>query len=74
MTFAGLVYRHFESSLCVKIFPAGLHNQIDWTCAAVSENGFDFFSFKERRSKENFIEYRKNDELNILFFAVLIHT
>lgn len=66
MTFAGLIYHHFESSLCIKIFPAGLHNQIDWAMPAVSENGFDFFSFKERRSKENFIEYRKNDELNIL--------
>ena len=54
MTFAGLIYHHFESSLCVKIFPAGLHNQIDWTCAAVSENGFDFFSFKERQTKEKF--------------------
>ena len=66
MTFAGLIYHHFESSLCVKIFPAGLHNQIDWTCAAVSENGFDFFSFKERQTKENFIEYRQNEDLNIL--------
>ena len=34
MTFAGLIYHHFESSLCVKIFPAGFHNQIDWTCVA----------------------------------------
>ena len=66
MTFAGLIYHHFESSLCVKIFPAGLHNQINWAMPAVSEKGFDFFSFKERQSKENFIEYRKNDELNIL--------
>ena len=66
MTFAGLVYRHFESSLCVKIFPAGLHNQINWVVPAVSENGFDFFSFKERQAKENYIEYRQNEDLNIL--------
>ena len=56
MTFAGLIYHHFESSLCVKIFPAGLHNQINWAMPAVSEKGFDFFSFKERQFKENFIE------------------
>ena len=64
MTFAGLVY-HADSSLCVKIFPAGLHNKIDWDTVVFSEGKFDFFSFKEKQAKENYIDYCQNTELNI---------
>lgn len=64
MTFAGLLY-HVDSSLCVKIFPSGLNNKIDWASAALSENGFDFYNFKDTQHKQNYIDYSKTEELNI---------
>lgn len=64
MTFAGLLY-HVDSSLCVKIFPAGLNNKIDWTSTVLSKNGFNFYNFKEPQSKENYIDFSINEELNI---------
>ena len=64
MTFAGLLY-HVDSSLCVKIFPAGLNNKIDWASAALSENGFNFYNFKDTQHKQNYIDYSKTEELNI---------
>lgn len=64
MTFAGLLY-HVDSSLCIRIFPAGLNNKIDWTSATFSEKDFAFYNFKESQRKENYIEFSNAEELNI---------
>lgn len=64
MNYAGLLY-HVDSSLCIRIFPAGLNNKIDWTSAAFSEKDFSFYDFKESQRKENYIEFSNAEELNI---------
>ncbi|WP_027728291.1 DUF2357 domain-containing protein [Treponema sp. C6A8] len=64
MNFAGLLY-HVDSSLCIRIFPAGLNNKIDWTSTTFSEKYFAFYNFKESQCKENYIEFSNAEELNI---------
>ena len=64
MTFAGLLY-HVDPSLCIRIFPAGINNKIDWTSATFSEKDFVFYNFKESQRKENYIEFSNAEELNI---------
>lgn len=66
--FAGVIY-HADSSLCVKLFPAGLHNQIDWNTAVLSENNLCFYDFASAKAKEEaskiYIEFSKSDEYAI---------
>lgn len=64
VNFAGLLY-HVDSSLCIRIFPAGLNNKIDWTSTTFSEKDFAFYNFKESQCKENYIEFSNAEELNI---------
>ena len=64
VNFAGLLY-HVDSSLCIRIFPAGLNNKIDWTSTTFSEKDLAFYNFKESQCKENYIEFSNAEELNI---------
>jgi len=64
MNFAGLIF-HLNYSLCVKIFPAGMHNNINWDESAFSSDGFDFYTFKDSEDKKAYVEYEKDEEFNI---------
>ena len=64
MNFAGLIF-HLNDSLCVKIFPAGMHNKINWNESVFSSDGFDFYTFKDSEDKKAYVEYEKDEEFNI---------
>lgn len=65
MKFAAFVY-HVDSSLCLKLFPAGKHNAIDWNNAAYSDGNLDFYILKDSGANEkSYVEYSIDSDYNI---------
>ena len=59
---------HVDSTLVLKLFPAGKHNEIDWNHAAFSEGSLDFYDLKDSGTNEkSYVEYSPDNELNIRF-------
>ena len=62
--FSGIVY-HCDS-LDLKIYPAGMHNEIDWDNIAFSDGNIDFYLFNDSGTHEKaYVEYSVDTELNI---------
>ncbi len=61
---AGFIYHY--NSLSLKLFPAGKHNQIDWSNIAFSDGNFDFFLLKDSgASEKSYVEYSTDSDYNI---------
>lgn len=57
---------HVDSTLVLKLYPAGKHNEIDWNHAAFSDGSFDFYDLKDSGTGEkSYVEYSPDNELNI---------
>lgn len=57
---------HVDSTLVLKLFPAGKHNEIDWNHAAFSEGSLDFYDLKDSGTNEkSYVEYSPDNDLNI---------
>ena len=57
---------HVDSTLVLKLYPAGKHNEIDWNHAAFSEGSLDFYDLKDSGTNEkSYVEYSPDNELNI---------
>ncbi len=65
MKYSALVF-HVDSTLVLKLYPAGKHNEIDWNHAAFSDGSFDFYDLKDSGTGEkSYVEYSPDNELNI---------
>lgn len=57
---------HVDSTLVLKLYPAGKHNEIDWNHASFSEGSLDFYDLKDFGTGEkSYVEYSPDNELNI---------
>lgn len=57
---------HLDSTLSLKLFPAGKHNEIDWNHATFSEDSLDFYDLKDSGTNEkSYVEYSPDNDLNI---------
>ena len=65
MKFAAFVY-HVDFAFTLKLFPAGKHNEIDWSNIVYSDGNFDFYLLKDSGAKEkSYVEYSTDSEYNI---------
>ena len=61
---AGFIYHY--NSLSLKLFPAGMHNEIDWNNIAFSDGNFDFYLLRDSgASEKSYVEYSTDSDYNI---------